>query len=321
MANRVLEMTTPTRWAVALDVGGTEVRSALVNDHGDLGPGWPRSTPVDTKGPAESILGSLADCLRLPLERAAANGLTPVGIGVAMPGPFDYTRGISLIRGLDKFEAIYGLNVREELRRLLRLGEAFPIRFQVDAWMFVLGEVWRGEAQGFSRAIGVTLGTGLGSGFFADGRFVKEGPRIPWYGWVGSLPFGGGILDDRVSRRGILARYAELGGDAFPAADVAQIAARALEGEELASRVFAETGAILGETLRPTAEAFGAEVLVLGGRIARAFSLFSAPLAEQLRAVATLRKIAQTREYEISSLRGAAQLVFEDFPGALARED
>jgi glucokinase len=309
-------MNAPAPWAIALDVGGTALRSALVAADGELAPGWPRVCPIDAKAAAPLLLEAFAGALRSPLEEARAASRPVAGIGIAMPGPFDYPRGISLIRGLDKFDAIYGINLREELRRALALEEEVPIRFQVDAWMFLLGEVWRGEARGFSRAIGLTLGSGLGSAFFADGSFLAEEVGLPYYGWIGCLPLGAGLLEDRISRRGIIARYAELGRE--PAGDVEQIAARASAGEPEAARVFAETGEILGEALRPLAQAFGAQVLVLGGQVSKSFPLFSGPLLERLRSAPTLVKIAPTREFERSSLRGAAQLVLEGFPGALA---
>ena len=57
------------------------------------------------------------------------------------------------------------LNLKEEFKSRLQLTDNFPILFENDAWSFVRGEAWMGAARGYSRIIGITLGTGMGSGF------------------------------------------------------------------------------------------------------------------------------------------------------------
>lgn len=67
-------------------------------------------------------------------------------VGFAFPGPFDYEHGVSLIRGVNKFERIYGLDISESLFPLLRRSGAEEFRYVNDASAFALGECLGGAA-------------------------------------------------------------------------------------------------------------------------------------------------------------------------------
>ena len=58
---------------------------------------------------------------------------------------------------------------------------------------------WAGAAQGYERIIGVTLGTGFGGGFIANGRIFYSGQGVPPDGGVWNLPYLEGIAEDYVS--------------------------------------------------------------------------------------------------------------------------
>lgn len=108
-----------------------------------------------------------------------------------LPGPFDYERGISLIRGVRKFERIYGLDVAATLYPLLRECGTEEFRYVNDAAAFALGECLGGVADDAERVVALTLGTGVGSGFVAGRRLVTSGDEVPANGWVYCLPFEG----------------------------------------------------------------------------------------------------------------------------------
>jgi len=71
-----------------------------------------------------------------------------VGIGIGMCGPLDLDEGIALIQGVDKYESIYGMNLKIELRKRLGLSLDYPIHFEYDSWAFARGEAWLGAGQG-----------------------------------------------------------------------------------------------------------------------------------------------------------------------------
>lgn len=303
---------TKEKYAIALDVGGTSLKSALIASSGLLLKNTFRKIPIDSQGPAEAIIGTFIKILRSALQAAGDLELEVAGIGVGMPGPFDYEKGISLMK--HKFGTIYGLNLKREFVQRLDLEQDFLVRFEVDAWSFLRGEAWLGAAQGYDRVVGVTLGTGLGSAFMVDNQIVSEGPGVPWYGWIGGLPYNDGIVEDKISRRNILARYKELSGREYlEGLDVKDIALRGLKyGDKISLRVFEELGFTLGQVLKPILSDFGAKCLILGGQISKSLSLFAKPLKGQLKSVPKLKKIARARLIDLSALYGAAKLVFQD---------
>jgi glucokinase len=91
-------------------------------------------------------------------------------------------------------------------------------------------------------------------------------------------------LEESVSRRAILARYAMLTDRVLgPGEDVRDIAERARGGEAAASAVFGEAFETLGWALGPWLTRFGATVLVVGGAVTNSWDLVSEPLATGLR--------------------------------------
>ncbi len=217
------------------------------------------------------------------------------GAGFAFPGPFEYQAGIS--RMTHKLHSLFGVDLKATLAG--RFGWS-PSRlvFGNDADCFLRGELAAGAAKGFGRAVGLTLGTGIGSAFAVDGQVVKSGPGVPPDGEIWNLPFREGILEDYVSTRFLRQEFERFTG---VAAEVAAIAAVAISPvpcpedapvgqaglppaqEEAdphcrARQSFAQFGRNLGlalnEALHYGGHWFAPEVVVMGGGIARAWQLF-----------------------------------------------
>jgi hypothetical protein len=139
-------------------------------------------------GQAATLTGQAAELAGNDGRAAVTSiGLAAVtSIGLAMPGPFDYPNGISMIRGLDKYESLYGLNIREALRERL-IQRDIPIRFENDAACFGLREARSGSAKAHRRLIAITLGTGLGACFVVDKQLVTTGVGVPPNGYLQKL--------------------------------------------------------------------------------------------------------------------------------------
>ena len=252
----------------ALDIGGTHVAagrvrlaSATVEPHARLRLGFTGGTTL-----LERILEA---------ARSIATAETR-HFGVAVPGPFDYDEGVCLVA--HKLPGLYGINLRRELAQAAGLTDQ-AVSFLNDAEAFLLGEWWAGAARGHARALGITLGTGLGSAFLADGRLVRSGPEVPADGALYTLAFRGRPVEQTISREALLARY---GADPEGGTDVGQIAERARAGEPHARRLFEEVAADLAEFLTAPLEAFGPTCLVVGGSIARAWCLLEPVLVRAL---------------------------------------
>lgn len=284
---------------MGIDVGGTHLTCALVEPVADgFRVGESLRQDVDSSAGADEIFAAWAAGVR-----RCANPEDVDAFGFAMPGPFDYPRGISLIKGVCKYDALYGMDVGAALRERLALRTDQPIVFENDANAFVLGEWLAGAARGADRVIGMTLGTGFGSGFLIDGCIITEGDNLPPDTTLGFVPCRDGMAEDFISRRGMCRLFRSLGGD--PAFDVADIARAASAGDAAAAQVFHETGVLLGEVVGPFVRSFGCDVLVIGGAISHAYPLFrdafTAALGGNVKTV-----ISELRD--VAALTGAAEL-------------
>jgi glucokinase len=253
-----------------MDVGGTHVSAANV----DLGtrsilPGQSARLPLDSQAGIAEFVGTLAACAaRLPTRPGRR-------WSIALPGPFDYERGIAQYAGVGKFDALQGFDLRGALAT--RIPDAGAIGFHNDADAFGLGEWWVGAARGRRRVAGITLGTGVGSAFVEDGRVLREGPGIPADARIDQLLYEGRPLEETVSRRALIRAYLETSG-AATSPDVKEIAERARQGERAAAAVFEQTYRTLGTVLAPILAAFEPEMLVVGGSIAASWDLIAEPL-------------------------------------------
>ncbi|MEK8144749.1 ROK family protein [Streptomyces sp. M10(2022)] len=184
-----------------LEIGGTHVTASMVDLSAGAVRGELAREPLSPQGSAEEVLGRIAlTASRLGAPRSA-------NWGVAVPGPFAYEAGVALFEGVGKFEALYGMDVGAALRARIRPTPA-TLRFVNDADAFGLGEYTCGAAAGHARAVCLTLGSGVGSAFLADGVPVNDGPLVPPEGSAHRLVFDGRPLEDTVSRRAIRAAYA-----------------------------------------------------------------------------------------------------------------
>ncbi len=216
---------------------------------------------------------------------------------LAVPGPFDMVAGISRMR--HKLKSLYGVDLRAQLAE--RFGwESAQVSFLNDAAAFLLGEAQSGAARGAKRAIGIVLGTGIGSAFACDGHWVTQGEGVPAGGEIWNLPYGDGVVEDLLSTRAIKAGYSALTGKDE---EVITIAARA-DLDPDARAVFQTFGFNLGQVFRDVLTSFAPDVVVLGGGISRSARLFLPFAQNQLHNVGL--KLVTSALLDKASMVGAA---------------
>src|SRR6188768_2364118 len=94
--------------AIGADIGGTHITSAIVDlDKKSIIPGSLTREKVDSHASPDEIVASWS---RAITKARQATGIRKVGL--AMPGPFDYEKGICLIKDQGKYENLYGLNMK-----------------------------------------------------------------------------------------------------------------------------------------------------------------------------------------------------------------
>lgn len=302
-----------------LEVGGSHVTCGAVDPvRGHLLPGSRHRATLDPHADAATLLDTLG---------TTARHLTHAGVrlakrwGIAVPGPFDYERGVALYHDVGKFTALAGVHVGEQLAARIGCSPA-DLRFLNDASAFGLG-AWHqpnpSPADGVHkpaaekpvegrarRLVAITLGTGVGSAFLDNGVVVEDDPRVPPEGSAHLLTIDGRPLEDTVSTRAITGRYATLTG--MRPNGLQELASRASH-DPIAHDVITSAMRKLGGALAPWLTAFAADVLVVGGAITTAWSLIGPPLlaglADHSPALADL-PVTVNPDTEYTALVGAA---------------
>ena len=294
------------KFAIGTDIGGSHISCALIDlEKETIVRGSHAMLEVDNHASASAILNTFALSLSRPL--ALVERQTLAGIGFAMPGPFDYSRGIALFTPeVAKYEHLYNVDVATSLKEILGLGDECALRFMNDATCFALGESWMGEARGFGKSVAITLGTGGGSAFVRDGIPVVDGSDIPIGGCFWHLACNAGIADDFFSTRWFIREYKRKTGITMPG--VKEMAEGA-QTDPVSMDIFKEFGTNLGEFLAPWLTMFDAGVLVIGGNIAGSFNLFGNYLEESLKKQNLHLRISLSGLKEDAAITGSARLL------------
>lgn len=280
--------------AIGIDIGGSHITAALVDlqAHAII-PNSLTRYPVAAKGSKEEILqqwtSAITDC------RAKHPG-TVQTIGIAMPGPFDYAKGISFIRGQDKYEALYGLNVKDLLADKLHI-DAAAIFMMNDATCFLKGEVFGGAAKGCTDVVGITLGTGLGSAAVQAG-VLHDGDLY-------CTPFKEATAETYISTRWFIKAYKERTGIALN--NVKELHDR-VPDDKIAGELFAAFGSNLGAVLAAFVKTWDARAVVVGGNIIHAWDLFMPETIQVLRAHGLALSPVKAQLGEAAALLGAGSL-------------
>jgi glucokinase len=290
------------RHVIALDVGGTGMKAALVGAGGGLLHQARRPTGREREAGAvvEGVLGFAAELRTLGLERF---GEPAAAAGVAVPGIVDEERGI----------AAYSANLGWRdvpLRDLLaeRLGS--PVALGHDVRTGGLAEGRLGAGKGADRFFFVPLGTGIAGAIGIDGRV--EGGAHGFAGEIGHIVVRPGGTPCPCGQRGCLERFAsaaavsqawaEACGD--PDADAADCAKAVRSGDEQARKVWQDAVDALADGLVTALTLLDPRVLIIGGGLAEAGDTLFAPLREAVRRRVTFQKLPAIVPAALGDLAG-----------------
>jgi glucokinase len=294
---------------IGVDIGGSHISCAAVDLNSFKILDETRTEKaVNNKAEAGKIIGVWVQALSDVIKKIPEDSLK--GIGFGMPGPFDYVKGISYIKGVAKYEHLYGCNVKNAICDNLKFSDSFPIRFMNDVSTFAVGEALVGKASKAERSMSITLGTGFGSAFIADRIPIVDGPEVPKLGCVYHLPYGDNIADDYFSTRWFIGRYKKLTGKELSGVkEFAELAGT----DKVVMDLFKEFGTNLGIFLAPWLKRFKAEIVVVGGNISHAYKLFGDIFEKSLKKEGCDCKVALSELKEDAAFIGAAYLLDETF--------
>jgi glucokinase len=238
---------------LALDVGGTKLAAAVVDDTGRiLGRGRvPSPQGIDP----EELYEALLACAAAALRGADVAPADLDGIGVAAAGPMVWPSGeVSPLN----MPAWRGFPLR---KRLAEEFDAERVLIHNDAVGLTVGEHWRGAGSGTANLLGMTVSTGVGGGLILGGRgcleAIASGPNTVRH-----------ALDDGWRPRpGVVA-------------DGVALAAAAAAGDAVALRHVARAGTAVGTAIASCASLLDLEVAAIVGGFSQSGPSFWEPLRQ-----------------------------------------
>ena len=270
--------------AVGVDIGGSHISSAAVNmETLKIIPGTHFNGYINSKASKEIIFEGWAHIINKTLKMLKNKDI--LGIGMAMPGPFEYSKGTAMFQGNDKYEALYKVSVANEFPQYLCKGN-LSLRFLNDASSFGLGGALTKNAGNTKRVLAVTLGTGFGAAFLKDRIPVSNGGSVPEGGCLWDKKFKEGIADDYFSTRWFLKKHMELTGYS----DIKGVKDLVYENNNSTYKIFDEFAENLSGFMLPYLQKFDPDLLILGGNIAKSYELFLPAVVQNWR----------QRDYEIT---------------------
>ena len=297
---------------IGVDIGGSHISSAAVSDDNyKIVQGTYFSGAVDSKASKEIIIKKWAEVINQTIQAIGETKLLgeTIGIAFSMPGPFQYQTGIAMFEGNDKYEALYNVSVSDELLKYL-IKKDISFRFLNDASCFgVGGALKQGVKSGTNKVIAITLGTGFGAAFLDNKLPVTQGSNVPHNGCLWDKPYKDNIADNYFSTRWFLNQYEKSTGQKLTDG-VKEIAS--IENYATA-KIFDDFADNLSEFLTPYIVDFDADLLVIGGNIAKSNRLFLNKLEENFKKQNISLPISIIENTEETSILGSSYLFNEVF--------
>lgn len=257
---------------IGIDIGGTGTKFGIVAPEGTI---LSQSTfPTRNFDRPEHFADALTTELKAMVNPLGGLGKFS-GIGIGAPNGNFYTGNIEHAPNLLWKGIVPMASLIQE-----RMG--LPTTLTNDANAAAMGEMIYGAAKGMKDFFVVTLGTGLGSGFIADGKVVygKSGAA----GELGHVIVKKNGRECACGRRGCLQMYISATGlEAWTleklnvTLSAQKLAQAASEGSSEAIQIFEEAGEILGDALANAALLFGPEAIFLSGGVSQAGDLILKP--------------------------------------------
>jgi glucokinase len=306
---------------LGLDIGGTEIKAAVVNRKGDIIASQRAPTPGTLSGFQEAVK-TLARHLRL-----VDAGIRGAGVGckgiidphttevLALPGELNYLQGHLLSEILGPF-----------------VPAPCPVAADNDARVALIGEHQWGAARGRQNAIMLTLGTGVGGAILAEGKIMRGTGGIAGHlGHVTVDPNGAlcicgnrGCLETVFSaraieaeafaaiHRGVKTQLQDIGSPP----SCSDIFECARNGDEVARIVVVRATFVLGSAIAGLVHVLDPEIVILGGQIAQAGDFLFNPIQVEVdrrtrHLVCRKVPIVRAQIAEPSGVVGAAALAIE----------
>jgi glucokinase len=288
---------------IGVDVGGTKVLAALVDEEGNVGRHVERPTELSSQ---ERLIAEFAEIVDELRDDSIA------GVGFGLPSRLNSRAGY--------VEASVNIPLANvDLRGTLEAHFGIPVALENDGNAAALAEFTVGAGREARTLVMLTLGTGVGGGVVIDGRLLRDAAEL---GHV-VIDYDGIPCQGTCTGRGHLEAYASgtaatrRAREAFgPDSDARQLVSLALEQNEQALEILREIGGRLGAAIGSFVNIFRPDMVVVGGGFAAAGDFLLHPAAETMRreALPPARdrvQIVRARLGTAAGVVGAALVAFD----------
>jgi glucokinase len=302
-------------YAIGVDLGGTQIKAAIVNDKGAIFSF--QLIPTEADQGAQHVLGNILKVVSELISQAKSQDITITAIGVGTPGVVDQKKG-GVISGCPQMPDWVGVPFINSLESKFSL----PVYAHNDVTMMTYGEHAFGAAVDHANAICITLGTGVGGGIVIENQIYDGASN--YAGEVGHAPinFDGpkcscgstGCWETYVSATALVKSAKKAG---LQIDNTEMIFKKAQEGDPLAKKLINDYIFYLGVGIAGLINIFNPDVFVIGGGVAQAGEALFKPLREVVknRAMAYANDHAQilpAKLGEQAGLIGAAQFALSE---------
>ena len=313
--------TSLTNWAIGFDLGGTNIRAALVSQQGEVR-AW-LSRPTNSPRGSDAVIQDIIALIKETLAQAPS---PVIGVGIAAPGPLDPKDGVIINSPNLKWHNV-------PLKRMLEDALGLDVTVDNDSQMTAFGERWMGAGRGADHLALLTLGTGVGGGVIFNGRIYHgESGSAGHIGHYILNPDGPpcacgarGCLEALASGPNIVRRAREaiesgrttslvetVDGDLDNLTSL-MIFQAAQQGDALAIETFRDTGRYIGQALASLLPILDPKLVIISGQVALAGDLILEPARQRLAELIRIRPpvaIVQGELGDDGGIIGAAGVIF-----------
>lgn len=275
------------KYAIGIDLGGTSVKYALIDNEGVFH--FQGKLPSKADISAEAVIGQLVTACKETMASAQQLGVTIEGIGIGTPGIVDETNRI-VLGGAENIKGWENLNLADRIEAETHL----PVQMGNDANLMGLGETMYGAGQGARNVVFLTVGTGIGGAVVIDGKlfngFANRGTEL---GHVPLIANGEpcacgsiGCLEHYASTSALVRRFnkrAAEAGRSFSGEEInGELIVRLYkEGDKLATECLDEHCDFLGHGIAGFINIFSPQRIVIGGGLSEAGDFYIQKVSER----------------------------------------
>lgn len=252
-----------TRYALAVDIGGTKMEAALVSEDGTLVAGSRSRQPTGREATFATLTHAVSAVVAHALA-ALPSGAELVGAGIGSAGPIDRAAGAIVPVNMPHAR---GFGLADAVRTAASdiLGREVRTVFGHDGGALALAESWLGATQDAGASLSIVVSTGVGGGFVVNGAYIPGATGNA--GHLGQVRREGGLTLEEIASGPASAAWAQQQG--WNGATGEDLARDAAAGVEIARAAIERSARAVGEALADAATLVDLDTVAIGGGFSR----------------------------------------------------